>query len=117
MRIATETLSGLLAFVFLGGSVGKLTRAKAQVATADRLHIAWGRYRLIGIPEIAASLGLVIGFAVAPLGAAAAIGLALLMSGAVVIRIRVHDSAAFIAGDAVFLTAAIVTAAFRITSA
>jgi hypothetical protein len=117
MIVAADILSGLLAFVFLGGSVGKLTRAKAQVATADRLHIDWNHFRLIGIPEMAAGVGLVVGFVVAPLGAAAAIGLALLMSGAVVMRIRVNDSATFLAGDGLFLAAAIVTATLRITTA
>jgi hypothetical protein len=115
--VATYALSGLLAFVFLGGSLGKLTRAKSQVATAERLHIPWDRYRLIGIPEGAASLGLLAGLAVPLIGAAAAIGVALLMSGAVFSRLRVHDSVAFVAGDSLFVAAALAATALRIATA
>ena len=117
MLIAADALSGLLVFVFLGASFGKLTQAKAQVATAERLHIPWDHYRLIGIPELAASVGLVVGLAIAPLGVAAAIGLALLMSGAAAIRLRVGDAAAYVVGDSVFLVTAVVTAILRITTA
>ena len=52
-----------------------------------------------------------------PLGAAAATGLALLMSGAVALRIRVRDSAGFVLGDTLFLVAAIVTAVLRVRTA
>src|SRR5262245_7268240 len=103
MLVATDVLSGLLAFVFGGGAVGKLVHAKSQVHTADRLRIPWRRYRRIWALEGAAALGLLVGFAVAPLGAAAAIGLALLMAGAIGFRVRVHDAAAFLAGDGVLL--------------
>ncbi len=46
MLIATDVLSGLLVFVFGGGAVGKLVRAKSQIRTAERLRIRWQRYRL-----------------------------------------------------------------------
>ena len=114
MLIVADALSGVLAFVFGAGGVSKFAGATRQVDTADRLRIPWRRFRLIGIPEIAASVGLLLGFAVMPLGAAAAIGLVLLMSGALIARIRVHDSAGFLVGDAVFLAAAAVTAALRL---
>jgi DoxX-like family len=116
MLIATDLLSGLLVFVFGGGAVGKVVRAKSQVQTAERLHIRWERYRLIGAPEAAAALGLLAGFAAAPLGAAAAIGLVLLMAGALSFRVRVHDAAAFLLGDGALLALAAATAVLRITS-
>jgi hypothetical protein len=114
MLIAADALSGVLAFVFGAGGVAKFTRAKRQVDTATRLRIPWRRYRLIGIPELAASVGLLLGFALMPLGAAAAIGLVVLMAGALLARIRVRDSAAFLVGDAVFLAAAAATAVLRL---
>ena len=114
MLIAADALSGLLAFVFGAGAVSKFTGAQRQTDTASRLRIPWCRYRLIGIPEIAASVGLLVGFAVMPVGAAAAIGLVVLMSGAVVARIRVRDSAAFLVGDAVILAGAAITAVLRL---
>ena len=75
MFVATVVLSGLLAFVFGAGAVGKLAGMRSQVETAAKLRIAWSRYRLIALPEAAAAVGLVAGLAVAPLGVAAAVGL------------------------------------------
>jgi len=77
--IAADVITGVLALVFLAAGLQKLARAQQQVATAQRLRIPWGRFRLIALPEIAASLGLAAGYAVMPLGAAAAAGLALLV--------------------------------------
>jgi len=114
MALAVDTLSFVLALVFGAGGVSKFTRAERQVDTADRLNIPWPRYRLIGIPEVAASVGLLVGFAIASLGAAAAVGLVLLMSGALIARLRVHDSAPFLIGDGAFLAAAAATAFLRI---
>ena len=116
MLITGDLLSGLLIFVFGGGAVGKLLRAQSQVQTAERLRIGWQRYRLIGAPEAAAALGLLAGFAIAPLGAAAAVGLVLLMAGALGFRIHVRDSAAFMLGDGLLLALAATTALLRIAS-
>jgi hypothetical protein len=113
MFIAAAILSGLLAFVFGAGAVGKLTRMRSQVDTAAKLHISWPRYRLIAVPEAAAAIGLLVGLGVAPLGVAAAIGLVALMAGAVVFRLRVHDAFGFVAGDTMLLLIAGVTAALR----
>jgi hypothetical protein len=44
---------------------------------------------------------------------AAAIGLVLLMAGAVMFRLRVHDAVGFVLGDASLLVLAAVTAALR----
>jgi DoxX-like protein len=115
--IAADVTTGVLALVFLAAGLQKLARAQQQVATAQRLRIPWGRFRLIALPEIAASLGLAAGYAVMPLGAAAAAGLTLLMVGAIVSRLRVRDSAAFVLGDLTFLGAAAAVAALRLTAA
>jgi hypothetical protein len=114
MLIAADLLSRILAFVFGGGAAGKLLGAKSQMETAERLRIPLHRYRLIWTLEAAAVLGLLAGFAAAPLGAVAAVGLVLLMILAFVCRLRVHDSAAFLFGDGALLTLAAVTAALRI---
>jgi hypothetical protein len=106
-------LSAVLAFVFAGGSVGKLTSAKSQVATAEKLHIQWSRYRIIAVPEAAAAVGLLLGVVFAPVGAAAAIGVALLMLGAARIRVVRHDAIPFVLGDLAFCALAITTAVLR----
>jgi hypothetical protein len=114
MIVVADVFSGLLVFAFGGAAFGKLTRQRQQAQTAAKLRIRWRRYRLIGVPEAAAAAGLLAGYVVAPLGAAAAIGLALLMTGALAFRLRVHDSAGFLLGDAVLLGLAAATAALRV---
>ena len=116
MELVADLFSGLLAFVFGSAAIGKLVRQRQQVQTAEKLRIPWGRYRWIAVPEAAASAGLLIGYASAPFGAAAAIGLVLLMAGALTFRLRIHDSAGFLLGDAVLLGLAAATAVLRITA-
>lgn len=114
MTLIADLFSGVLAFAFGGAAVAKLLRQKQQVLTAEKLRIPWRRYRLIAVPEAAATAGLLAGFAAAPLGAAAAAGLTVLMSAALSFRLRIHDSVGFLAGDAVLLGLAAATAALRI---
>jgi len=113
MFVATVVLSALLAFVFGGGAIGKLTKMRSQLDNANKLKIPWSRYRLIAVPEAAAAVGLLAGLHVAPLGIAAAAGLVALMAGAVSFRIRVRDAIAFLLGDAAFLVLAGVTVVLR----
>ena len=116
MELVADLFSGLLAFVFGSAAIGKLVRQRQQVQTAEKLRIPWHRYRLIAAPEAAATAGLLIGYASAPFGAAAAIGLVLLMAGALMFRLRIHDSAGFLLGDAVLLGLAAATAVLRVTA-
>ena len=116
MVLVADLLSGLLAFVFGSAAIGKLLRQRQQVQTAEKLRIPWDRYRWIGAPEAAASIGLLVGYARAPFAAAAAIGLVLLMAGALTFRLRVHDSAGFLLGDAALLGLAAATAVLRMTA-
>lgn len=124
MAITADVFSGLLVFVFGNAALGKLLRQKqlakllrqeVQVQTAAKLQIPWDRYRLIGVPEAAATIGLLIGYASAAFGAAAAIGLVLLMSGALFFRLRVHDSVSYLLADATLLGLATATAVLRIS--
>ena len=114
MVLAADVLSGLLAFVFGSAAVAKLVRQKQHVQTAAKLRIPWDRYRWIGVPEAAASGGLLLGYASAPFGAAAAIGLVVLMLGALAFRMRVHDGVGFLLGDTVLLALSAATAVLRI---
>lgn len=114
MMLTADVFSGLLVFVFGSAAIAKLVQQGRQLQTAEKLLIPWQRYRLIAAPEAAASVGLLVGYASAPFGAAAAIGLAVLMAGALAFRLRVHDSAGFLTGDAVLLALAIATGVLRI---
>jgi DoxX-like family len=116
MVLVADVFSGLLAFVFGSAAIGKLVRQGQQVQTAEKLRIPWGRYRWIAAPEAAASAGLLIGYAVTPFGAVAAIGLVVLMAGALTFRLRIHDSAGFLLGDGALLGLAAATAVLRITA-
>jgi hypothetical protein len=117
MFVATAVLSGLLAFVFGAGAAGKVTKARSEVGKARKLKIPWPRYRLIAVPEAAAAAGLLAGLLIAPLGIAAAAGLAVLMAGALAFRARVHDTIPFLAGDAALLLLAGITALLRAITA
>jgi DoxX-like protein len=116
MAIVADVFSGLLAFVFGSAAIAKLVRQTQQLETAAKLQIPWHRYRWIGVPEAAGFIGLVIGYASDAFGAAAGIGLAFLMAGALFFRLRIHDSAGYLLGDAALLGLAAATAALRITT-
>jgi hypothetical protein len=116
MVLVADLFSGLLVFVFGSAAGGKLVRQRQQLQTAQKLRIPWGRYRWIAAPEAAASVGLLIGYASAPFAAAAAIGLVVLMAGALTFRMRIHDSVGFLLGDAALLGLAGATAVLRITA-
>ena len=116
MMFAADLLSGVLAVVFGGAAVAKFVGQKQQVLTAEKLRISWRRYRWIAVPEAAASAGLLAGYASTPLAAAAAFGLALLMTGALAFRLRVRDSVGFLFGDATLLGLAATTAALLMTA-
>ena len=116
MVLVADLFSGLLAFAFGSAAVAKVVGQKQQVQTAEKLQIPWDRYRWIAVPEAAATAGLLAGYVIAPLGASAAIGLTMLMAGALAFRLRIHDSAGYLLGDATLLVMAAATAVLRIAT-
>jgi len=76
------TISLLLAAACPLPAVGKLTGNPKMRQSAAHFGIPWSRYRLIGVAELAAAAGVVIGLWWHPLGVAAAAGMALLLIGA-----------------------------------
>lgn len=91
MFVVTIILAVLLALAFAGSGLQKLTSAKMMVEGAAHLGIPYSRYRVIGVLEILAAIGLIVGLWVAALGIAAAVGLVLLMAGALVFHLRAGD--------------------------
>ncbi|MEW1718992.1 DoxX family protein [Streptomyces sp. NPDC093109] len=91
MFIATVILSALLAVVYAAAGSSKLPDRPKNTEMAAHIGLPPGRLRVIGLLEIAAAAGLLIGLFWAPLGAAAAAGLVLLMAGAFIGHIRVKD--------------------------
>jgi hypothetical protein len=87
----THVLAGVLvvAFGLLGSA--KLAAAPAMRARAEHVGYSVEAYRRIGVLEILAVLGILVGAAVPVIGALAATGLILLLGGAVVIHLRNGD--------------------------
>ena len=86
------TISLLLAAACLLPAVGKLTGQPRMRESAAHFGIPWPRYRLIGIAELAAAAGILIGLWWHPLGVAAAAGMAVLLTGAIVTHRKAADS-------------------------
>ena len=85
------TLSIALAALCLVPAFAKLSAQPAMQASADHFGIDWPRYRLIGVAELAAAAGLLAGLVLHPLGVAAAAGMAVLLTGAVIMHLRAGD--------------------------
>ena len=73
MHIATIVLSALLAITFLGAGVPKVIGAKQSLQMRDHVRAGADLWRIVGVLEIAAAVGLAAGLAVPVLGIAAAI--------------------------------------------
>jgi len=86
-------LSLLLAVICLLPGAAKVAGHSKMRESADRFGIRWQRYRLIGVAELAAAGGVLIGLWWHPLGLAAGAGMAALLAGAVFTHWRAKDGA------------------------
>jgi uncharacterized membrane protein YphA (DoxX/SURF4 family) len=82
----------LLAAVCLAPAAGKLLAHPQMRASAAHFGIPWSRYRLIGIAELAAMAGVLIGLVVPAVGAAAAVGMIALLIGALFAHKQAGDN-------------------------
>ena len=85
------TVSLLLVAACLLPAAAKLLSHPKMRQSAAHFGIPWPRYRLIGVAELAAAAGILIGLWWHPLGLAAATGMALLLLGAVVTHRKAAD--------------------------
>src|SRR5580704_11640538 len=90
MFVATSLL---LAAACLFPAAAKLTGQPKMRKSAAHFGIPWSRYRLIGVAELAAAAGILIGLWWHPLGLAAAAGMALLLLGAIIAHRKAADRA------------------------
>jgi hypothetical protein len=81
----------MLAVVFAGIGGAKVLAVPAVRREAQHLGFDVGRYRLIGVAELAAVAGLVAGLAWVPVAVAACGGLVALLVGAVIVLRRAGD--------------------------
>jgi hypothetical protein len=100
----------LLAALFAFSSLIKLVGARQSLAIRDHLGVKPMQWRMIGLLELAGVAGVLIGLAWAPIGVAAAIGLALLLLGAIAFHVRASDGATDTAPAVIGLGLAVATA-------
>ena len=84
-------LSVLLAAACLVPAVAKVTSNPRMVASAGHFGIPWSRYRMIGVAEMLAGVGVVAGLFWVPIGIAAASGMVVLLVGALTTHRRSGD--------------------------
>ncbi|MEV4512097.1 DoxX family protein [Dactylosporangium sp. NPDC049525] len=115
MNIALWIVAGLLAAAFLAGGAVKVALPKERLAAAGMgfaEDFSGGAVKAIGVLEILAGIGLVLP---AVLGVAAvlvplaAVGVALLMAGAILTHLRRHEASAIVV-NVVFLALAVLVA-------
>ncbi|WP_054375203.1 DoxX family protein [Rhodococcus rhodochrous] len=85
-------LAGILAVTFSAIGAAKVAAIASMRERAAHLGFDIGTYRRIGVVELAGALGLLAGWVIPGIGAAAAGGLMLLLAGAVVTHARSGDT-------------------------
>jgi uncharacterized membrane protein YphA (DoxX/SURF4 family) len=86
-------LSLLLAAACLVPGSAKVMGSPRMRKAAAHFHIPWRGYQLIGAAELAAAAGVLVGLWWHPLGIAAAAGMVLLLTGALIAHRRAGDAA------------------------
>ena len=114
MMIATVVVTILLAVLFTFSSSIKLLGARQSLEIRDHLDVKPAQWRIIGALELAGVIGVLVGLTWAPIGVAAAIGLALLSVGAVAFHIRASDGLAKTAPAVIGIGLAVATAILQI---
>ncbi|MBD0736323.1 DoxX family protein [Streptomyces sp. CBMA29] len=117
MFAVTVVLSLVLALVFAALGTFKVINHPKAAETAEHLGLSLPLSRAIGLLEIAACGGLLIGLAWAPLGVAAATGAVLLLIGATGTHLKVHDPAPVAAFPAVLAVLSVITLILRLKTA
>jgi len=88
---ATSILAGLLVVAFGALGSAKLAAVPAMRAKAEHVGYSVSAYRRIGLLEVLAVLGMVVGAFVPWVGALSAAGLLMLLGGAAVVHVRNGD--------------------------
>ena len=114
MNIALWIIAGLLAAAFLASGVMKLIQPPEKLVAAGQgwaADLSPGLIKLVGALEVLAAAGLILPAAlgVAPvLVPLAAVGLALLMAGAIVVHLRRSEAPLTVVNLAIIALAAVV---------
>ena len=103
-------VTALLVAMFAFAGFIKVFGVRQSLAIRDHLGIDPTRWRLVGLLELAGATGALVGLVWAPIGIAAAVGLALLVSGAIIFHVRASDSVTDTAPAVIGLGLAVATA-------
>lgn len=114
MQAPTIVVTVLLAVLFLYTGLPKVLGAARSLAFRDHLGVPPSQWRLIGLLELAAVAGLLLGFALPALGLAAAAGLLILTAGAIATHRRAGDPLRAAAPAAVAAALAAISLALQI---
>lgn len=107
MHITAVVLSLVLAAAMLGSGIQKLLRTPAMIENMRAVNVSVPQMTVLGVLEVAATVGFVVGLWWTPLAVAAAIGAVLYFGGAVVAHVRASDKN--VVAAAVLLVLAVVT--------
>jgi DoxX-like protein len=91
MHVATIVLSVLLAVELAATGIIKVIGTGTARKNAEHLGVSPGLSRLIGLAELAAVVGLLVGIAVRPLAVVTAAAVVLLMAGAIGYHLKARD--------------------------
>ena len=91
MHIATVVLSVLLAVEFAFTGIIKILGTATARANAAHLGISLRLSRFVGIAELAAVMGLLVGIAVKPLAIVTSVAVVVLMAGAAGYHLKARD--------------------------
>jgi uncharacterized membrane protein YphA (DoxX/SURF4 family) len=114
MNIALWIVAGLMAATFLASGATKLAQSKEKLAASGMPVVedfSAGAVKAIGILEVLAAVGLILPAAldIAPvLVPLAAVGLVLLMVGAIITHLRRHEAQAIVVNLALLALAVLV---------
>jgi hypothetical protein len=111
--IAKVVVTALLAVLFGFAGLIKVAGVRQSLAIRDHLGVNPVQWRLIGSLELAGVAGVLAGLAWPPIGIAAAIGLTLLIVGAIVFHVRASDSVADTVPAVIGLGLAVATAVLQ----
>ena len=92
MFIASIVVSALLALAVGFSGANKLAKNETIMAGMEAVRVPRDRVWMLGVLEIAAAIGLIVGIFWWPIGVAAAIGVVLYFIGAIVAHLRVSDT-------------------------
>lgn len=113
MKLVAIVLSVVLVVAYFGSGVMKVAGVGQSLQMREQLQVGTRLWWVIGALEVLGAVGLLVGLVVPVVGVAAALGLALLMVGAIAAHVRVKD-VGHAAPAALLLVVAISVATLRV---